>query len=251
MKRSSDLSVQPLRHGWERVTVAGLFRLAAACAGLAMLGACSKSAQSPSSSKHYFEGSLEWRGVEGKPPGTPWSMTCSMHAEDLLCDVSSATSPVLQIGFRGPGSTLCFRIRGGPIWIPLSLQTAGMFISLVPEPLRQDAVHKTQAQYRFTGQKGSFLGRSCETVEIREDDGDIENVCYSGEEYFEGDQKLVPVLQQIGFEPTFIANLARYGIGWHAYETTASGEPKLLAEIARVEPGTIPTATFAGVCGLP
>src|SRR5262249_40118652 len=132
-----------------------------------------------------------------------------------------------------------------------SLQTVGMVFALLPSEVRKDAAHRAQAQYRFTGQQGMFLGRSCETVEIREEDGCVETVCSSGEEFFEGDQKLAPVLLQMGFEPAFVSTLSRYGLGYRLVEVDASGGPKMFAEISRMDPHSIDPSTFAGVCGMP
>ncbi|HEY8079287.1 MAG TPA: hypothetical protein VIF62_34385 [Labilithrix sp.] len=200
--------------------------------------------------KHMFEGNLEWRGVEGAPPGTAWGMQCTMRGEDFVCDVQSRMNDV-QLGFRGPGSTLCFRLRGQPMWIPISLQTIGIIFSFLPEELRRDSVHQTQGQYRFTGQVQNVRGQSCRVVEIHEDDGCVETVCYSDREYFAGDQKAVPILHQMGFDPGFITTLAENGIGWKLVELDRSGQPKLAAEATRIEPKTIDPATFAGVCGIP
>lgn len=230
------------------LSTAGLLALTAVMAfGVA---GCTKGASSPSGTKHFFEGAVEWHGLQGSAPGKPWSMRCTMRHEDLLCDVDLARGTV-QLGFRGPGSTVCFRSAKMPMWIPLSLQTVGMLFAFLPENIRRDAVHTTQAEYTFTGQRRSYLGRSCEIVAIRDRDGSTENVCYSEEEFFEGDQKLVPVLHQMGFEPGFITNLSKYGIGYSIYSTRASGEPSMTAEITRMDPRPVDPAMFAGVCGQP
>lgn len=212
---------------------------------------CTKGVSGPSApQKHYFEGTLEWRGLQGPPPGKPWSMRCTMRHEDLLCDVDLSRHGV-QLGFRGPGSTVCFRSQRFPTWIPLSLQTVGMLFALLPESIRRDAVHSTQSEYSFTGQRRMVLGRTCEVVGIRDRDGSNENVCYSDQEFFEGDQKLVPVLHQMGFEPGFVSNLAKYGIGYQILTTSPTGEPTASAELTQMDAHPVDPALFAGVCGQP
>jgi hypothetical protein len=213
------------------------------------LAGCSKGADSPSNKKHFFEGNVEWRGLSGRPPGKPWSMRCTVRHEDLLCDVSLGRSS-FQLGFRGPGNTICF--RGGRIgWIPISLQTVAMIFAFLPEDVRHEAVQKTQAQYRFTGQRENHLGRTCEVVEIRDSKGAFDSYCYSDEEFFEGDQKLIPLLHQMGFEAGFISDLGKYGMAWRVQATKPSGEPSLVGEVTKLEPHDVDPAAFAGVCGQP
>jgi hypothetical protein len=218
----------------------------------AFVPACSaKDAQNPNQgNKHYFEGTLEWSGVEGKPPGKPWTLRCSMRGEDLLCDVASARDTT-QVGFRGTGSTVCIRPKGSPMWIPLSLQTVGFLFSLLPDDIRQDAVKKTQSSYAFTNQTQQYLGRTCRTLDVHDSDGAVETACYSPDEFFEGDQKLAPVLRQMGVDPAFVSMLSGYGIGYRIYKADAAGQPKLAYQITRMDAGPVAPATFAGVCGMP
>lgn len=86
---------------------------------------------------------------------------------------------------------------------------------------------------------------------IRDRDGSNENVCYSEQEFFEGDQKLVPVLHQMGFEQGFVSNLSKYGIGFQILSTNSAGEPTMSAEIMQMDAHPVDPAMFAGVCGQP
>jgi len=86
---------------------------------------------------------------------------------------------------------------------------------------------------------------------IRDRDGATQSVCYSDAEYFEGDQKLAPVLHQMGFDVGFVSNLSKYGIGYSTLSTRGSGEPTLSGEITRMDAHPVDPATFAGVCGQP
>lgn len=208
------------------------------------------SAYSPPT-KHYFEGVLEYRGVHGKPPGEPFSMQCSMRREDLRCDViTKDPSLPMSIGFRGPGNTLCFKMGNSPSWIPISFATVGFLFTLLPADIRQKATKETQSQYRWTGRTDIVLGHRCRELEDRSEEG-LRLTCYSPDEYFEGDQKLVPILHQMGFDPGFISSLAEGGIGWRSAEWDEHGTPTAQVEVVRIEPRPIHPATFAGVCGFP
>jgi hypothetical protein len=55
----------------------------------------------------------------------------------------------------------------------------------------------------------------------------------------------------MGFEPAFISNLAKYGLGLSLLSTKASGEPSLSGEITRMDAHPVDPSTFAGVCGMP
>lgn len=205
----------------------------------------------PAPTKHFFEGVLEYRGIHGKPPGEPFSMRCSMRREDLLCDVvtKDPTLP-MSLGFRGPGNTLCFKMGSSPAWVPLSLATVGFLFTLFPADIRDKALKQTQSQYRWTGRNDVVLGHRCRELEDRSEEG-LRLTCYSPDEYFEGDQKLIPILHQMGFDPGFISSLSDAGIGWRSDEWDEKGVPSAHVELARIDPRPVHPATFAGVCGLP
>ena len=188
----------------------------------------------------------------GPAPGKPWGMQCSLRGDDFLCAVSSsnAMQPV-EMGFRGPGSTLCFRMRGQPTWIPISLQTVGIVFALLPENLRRDAVHKTQAQYRFTGQNPVRprprlpRRRDPRGRRLRRDGLLLRPRVFRGRPEGGAD----PAAD--GFEPGFITTLAENGIGWRIVEHDKAGAPKLAGEATRIEARAVDPAIFAGVCGMP
>lgn len=201
--------------------------------------------------KHYFEGFIQWRGTHGKPPGEAFDMSCEMRREDLLCNVRSADPSLpVQIGFRGPGNTLCVRVGHSPAWMPVSFATIGFLFSLLPADMRKKAVTQTQAQYRWTGRTDSVLGYRCRELEDRSDEG-LRLTCYSPDEFFEGDQKLVPIMHQMGFDPGFVSSLSGGGIGWRSAEWKKDGTPEFFAEAVRIEPRPVHPATFGGVCGMP
>ena len=202
------------------------------------------------SGKHYFEGLVEYRGVHGKPPGEPFDMRCWIRREDLRCDITSASNVPVSFGFRGPGNTLCFKAGHSPVWVPLSLATVGFLFSLLPPHIRQQAVNETQAQYRWTGRTDSVLGRSCRELEDRSEEG-VRLTCYSPDEYFEVDQKLVPIMHQMGFDPGFVSSLSDGGLGWRSAEWDKNGTPRFFAEAVRIDPQSVNPAMFSGVCGMP
>ncbi|MFO0567423.1 MAG: hypothetical protein U0263_17320 [Polyangiaceae bacterium] len=124
--------------------------------------------------RHFFEGYIDYRGFHGKAPGKPFEMKCAMRHEDLRCNVSSSDAKLpAEIGFRGPGNTLCIRPGKSPAWIPMSLATVGFLFSLLPDDIRQKAVHETQSQYRWTGRTFAVLGRTCRKLEDRSDEGSV------------------------------------------------------------------------------
>lgn len=208
-------------------------------------------AQAAHAAKHFFEGVVDYRGVQGKPPGEPFEMHCAMRREDLRCDITTKDPGLpLSLGFRGPGNTLCFKLGPSAAWMPVSLATVGFLFALLPPDLRKRAASQTQAQYRWTGRVDSVLGRACRELEHRDENG-LRLTCYSPEEYFEGDQKLVPILHQMGFDPGFVSSLAGGGIGWRSAEWNADGTPRFYAEAVRIAPQPISPATFAGVCNMP
>lgn len=209
----------------------------------------SAAAQAPG--KHYFEGVIDYAGVHGKPPGKPFSMHCLVRGQDLRCDVNSSDSKLpIAIGFRGPGSTLCVNPGGGPGWIPISMTTIGFLFTLFPEDIRKKAIQQTQSQYRWTGGADNILGYGCRELEDRSEEG-LRLTCYSADQYFEGDQKLVPVLHQMGFDPGFVSSLSDGGIGWKSREWDKDGTPSFDMQATRIQPGQVNPAAFAGVCGMP
>lgn len=201
--------------------------------------------------RHFFEGYIDYRGFHGKAPGKPFEMKCAMRHEDLRCNVSSSDAKLpAEIGFRGPGNTLCIRPGKSPAWIPMSLATVGFLFSLLPDDIRQKAVHETQSQYRWTGRTFAVLGRTCRELEDRSDEG-LRLTCYSPDEFFEGDQKLVPLLHQMGFDPGFVSSLSEGGIGWRSAEWDKDGSPSSSAEAVRIESSRVSDEVFRGVCNMP
>ena len=167
-----------------------------------------------------------------------------MKGDVFRCDLVMEGRGVGVLGMRG--SMICYQppMSG---WIRLDLATVGLLFSLIPPSLRRDAIAQAQSQISWTGRTDSVLGRPCYELELRGKDG-LEHYCYSSEEFYGGDQQIIPVLRQMGYDNTFISSLSKGGIGWKGQEWDVNGVPKMVVEATRIEPRSVDPALVANVC---
>lgn len=196
---------------------------------------------------HLFEGTAVYRGREGPPPGAPIEMDFVFQGESFRADVVKDGQYVGAVAFHGPSSRLCAELPGTNRWITLDLATLGWLVSLLPPSIRRSAAAEAQARYRWTGRTDSVLGRSCRELEYRSSES-TEYWCYSNQEYFGGDARLLPILRQMGYDNTFLSSMSEGGIGWKGLELDAHGVPKFYVEAVRIEPRAMDPALLANVC---
>jgi hypothetical protein len=224
----------------------------AVCIAAAAPGCVSSSATGTTSpgappGHHSFEGVARYRGREGPPPGRPFDATFVFKGDVVRYDVTLEGRYVGAVGFDGRSSNLCVQPAGMQRWINVNLQTIGWLFSMLPPSVRRNAIAEVQAQTRWTGRADHVLGRPCRELETRSSDG-TELWCYSNEEYFQGADRLIPILRQMGYDNTFIASMSEGGIGWKGLELDKNGVPKLYIELVSLDPRPVDPSMVAGVC---
>jgi len=223
----------------------GLSLLSASCTRSTDAPGAPGSPGSPNSRHHTFEGFIEYRGLEGKPPGKPFIGNCAVKDDVFKCDLVVEGKPSGAVGMRG--SNICLQTGNSGRWMKLDLATIGFIFSLLPPGLRHNAIARAQAQTYWTGRTEVVLGRTCFELETRTDEG-LERYCYSREEFFAGADQLVPVLHQMGYDNSFISSMSQGGIGWKGMEWDKNGAPKVYIEAARIDPRPVDPQMMAGVC---
>lgn len=194
---------------------------------------------------HIFEGFIDYRGLEGKPPGKPFLGACAIKDDVFRCDITVEGRQSGVVGMRG--SNICMQLPNSARWIKLDLATIGFLFSMLPPDLRHNAIARVQQQTQWTGRTEQVLGRTCLELETRTDEG-LERYCYSREEFFAGSDQLVPVLHQMGYDNSFISSMSQGGIGWKGMEWDKNGVPKVYIEATRIDPRPVDPQLMAGVC---
>lgn len=217
--------------------------LAASCAACSSGNSAGPSA--PNAGRHEFEGFIDYRGIEGAPPGRPWSAACAVKGDVYRCELVIEGRSSGAVGMRG--SMICYQPTPAAGWLRLDLATVGFVFSLLPASMRHDAIAQAQAQTSWTGRTEQVLGRTCYELETRTKEG-VERYCYSDTEFFGGADQLLPVLRQMGYDNTFISSMAKGGIGWKGQEWDESGRPKMFVEASRIDPRPVDPNAVAGVC---
>ncbi len=171
-----------------------------------------------------------------------------MKGDDFRIDLMMEKGQTGSVAFDGATQRLCFQVGKMSRWFALDLNALGLFFALLPPSIRRDAIAEAQSQQRWTGRTDRVLGRTCRELEVRSKEG-VRYWCYSNEEYFQGDRRIVPILQRMGYDNTFISSIAEGGLGWRGREYDANGAPKMMIDAVAIDPRPVDPAALAHICG--